>query len=147
MPIKQLESSDRFCQDLFRSGRAFKSLQSSSIKMTMWCPFISSPWMVYPFWHSTVNGDLGKAVLADVASKLFVPQYEGLCALCSPPTWHVPFVYFGWKNYNSKLIFSSLWDFCLFLINCVVVGIVFIRFWYHEFICCRDICMKFKIKR
>lgn len=52
MPIKQLDSSDRFYQNLFRSGRAFKSLQSSSIKMTMWCPFISSPWMVYPIWHS-----------------------------------------------------------------------------------------------
>lgn len=67
MPIKQLESSDRFCQDLFRSGRAFKSLQSSSIKMTMWCPFISSPWMVYPIWHSTVNGDLGKAFCSTVS--------------------------------------------------------------------------------
>lgn len=52
MPIKQLDSSDRFYQNLFRSGPAFKSLQSSSIKMTMWCPFISSPWMVYPIWHS-----------------------------------------------------------------------------------------------
>lgn len=98
MPIKQLDSSDRFYQNLFRSGRAFKSLQSSSIKMTMGCPFISSPWMVYPIWHSTVNSDLGKAVLADVASQLFVPQYQGLFALCSTPTWHAPFVNFGWKN-------------------------------------------------
>lgn len=65
MPIIQLESSDRFCQNLFRSGRAFKSLQSSNVMSIYIFSLDGVPYLTFNCqWRLGKSGTSGRRLQA-----------------------------------------------------------------------------------